>query len=61
MEDDMLILKVFFGLQILAIILRMADCIKDHPRTETVNIGTDIVRLIIGIGFAVWIGITLWG
>ena len=52
---------VSFWLFVLTIFLRVIVLMgSDYPRTQTYKLGTDIVRLLEAIGFAIWAAIVLW-
>lgn len=57
----MVVFKVIFWAMVVAAFSKMVDCLKDHPRIESPrNLGFDVVSLILNIGLAVWIGISIF-
>ena len=54
-----LFIKVYFGLAILAIVLRVLFLgFISYPREQTK--GGDVIALIIGISFLIWAACLLW-
>ena len=49
-------LQVMFWLYIISIFLRcLIIIVSEYPRVAKVNIGVDLINLIIGIAFFVWV------
>jgi len=52
--------KVIFWILIASTFFKMIECAKDHPRTQTHNLGTDMVGFVLNIGLCIWLGISIW-
>ena len=58
----MLIFKVVFWLYAFGVLVGLIISCKDHPRQpQAVNIGTDIVFLIVKVGITVFLYLGIWG
>ena len=58
----MLGLKIMFWLYVVTLVIKVFHLIEDHPRLEKpVNIGTDLLSLILNMVFGFIVGHHVWG
>lgn len=54
-------LTVAFWLGIVGVLIGCGRLTLDHPRVETVNLGSDVLRLLVGVAFLAWVSILKFG
>jgi len=54
-------LAVVFWLGILGVILKCVNLTQDHPRQKSVNIGEDVLSLLLTVAFLAWVSILRYG